>query len=309
MKDLGKFTLRIAILFVILVIVDVLVGMVFSSFRDVAYSHNKYSDCMVPEFASKDLDAQIVIVGASDAKHSYIPSMITDSTGLSCYNLGRDGSFTVYQLCLINLIAEHYTPKVIVWEIMEDCLSYDIPSDREYQSMKNLYPYYAENKFIRNVIDDMETFQPVKMRSQMLTNNSLLMEYVNSIRQNSSSDGYYPLPVSGYRYPEKAIETGYPFKAPRKEQLIKETIDLCQAKGIKIVFASAPNYSDNALKYSDCYRRLQQIAAENDIPFIDCTNMGVRFDDNTLYKDVAHLNDNGSRKYMSYFIPFLLKSI
>lgn len=306
MKDLGKFTLRLVFLFLILIIVDAVVGKAFSSFRYMAYRQNKNSDYMVPEYASRDLDAQIVIVGASDAKHSYIPSMIRDSTCLSCYNLGRDGSFTIYQLCLINLLAEHYSPKVIVWELMEDCLASDIPSDREYQSLKNLYSFYNDNVFIHNMINDMDFFQPMKMRSKLLVNNSVLMSYINSMRQTDNNlNGYYPLPNEGYIYPERISDEGYDFAAPHKEQLMKETIEKCRSKGIHIIFASAPKYTESIIKQSGCYDHLVALARDNGIPFIDSFNLKNFSDDKSLFKDVAHLNDKGAKEYMTLFIPVL----
>lgn len=261
---------------------------------------------MIPEYAMRDCDDDIVVIGASDATHTYIPSLITDSTGLSCYNLGRDGSFTVYQTCLIDLLLKHQTPKVIIWEVMEECLSSDLPSDREYQSMKNLYSFYSENKYIKAIIDEESWDQPLLMHSKMLVNNSTLMDYVNSIRAGKiEGNGYVPLPSSGYLYPEKKQEEGYSFAAPRKIELIRETIDKCKKKGVTLIFASAPKYSDNKMKHSECYLKLKALAKENQATFIDSGKYQTYFSSAELYKDVAHLNDRGARLYMSFFIPEL----
>lgn len=310
MKDFVRFLSKILILLVALAIVDVLVGFCFKGIRAWSYGKNKYSGMMVSEYAVRDLDADIVIIGASDASHTYISSMITDSTGLTCYNLGRDGSFTVYQTCLIDLLLEHQTPQVIIWEMMEECLSSDIPSDREYQSLKNLYSYYAENEFIKQIIDEESWDQPLLMQSRMFVNNSTLMDYVNSIRAgNNGNNGYIPLPSGGYIYPEKMHEEGYLFAAPRKLKLIQETFDKCKSRGVRLILASAPKYSDNAMKQSECYLRLQELASVNRIPFIDSENYQVDFNSSELFKDVAHLNDNGAKQYMKLFIPELMALI
>lgn len=306
MKDFVRFLSKILILLVALAIVDVLVGLCFKEIRAWSYKANKYSAMMLPEYAVRDLDADIVIIGASDASHSYIPSIITDNTGFTCYNLGRDGSFTVYQTCLINLLLEHYTPRIIIWEMMEECLSSDLPSAREYQSLKNLYSYYSENEYIKSIINQESWDKPLLMHSSMLVNNSTLMDYVNSVRAGRSGDnGYGPLPNTGYIYPDLKHEEGYAFAAPKKKALIQETIDKCQKHGTLLVFASAPKYSDNALKLSECYTGLKELASCNQVPFIDSERYQAAFNQAELYKDVAHLNDKGARQYMAYFIPEL----
>lgn len=47
-------------------------------------------------FISDEVDANILIFGSSRAAHHYVPSILSDSLGMSCYNCGLDGNGIIY---------------------------------------------------------------------------------------------------------------------------------------------------------------------------------------------------------------------
>ena len=47
-------------------------------------------------FISDEVDANILIFGSSRAAHHYVPSILSDSLDMSCYNCGMDGNGIIY---------------------------------------------------------------------------------------------------------------------------------------------------------------------------------------------------------------------
>ena len=65
------------------------------------YEHTHCDEIGRLNYISDSVTADIVVLGSSRALHHYVPSTITDSTGLSCYNCGfeNEGIVFHYALC------------------------------------------------------------------------------------------------------------------------------------------------------------------------------------------------------------------
>ena len=71
-------------------------------------------------------DEEILIFGSSRALHHYVPEIISDSLGMSCYNCGMNGNGILYLYSRYLMVTKRYTPKVIVYEVTN---SFDLASD------------------------------------------------------------------------------------------------------------------------------------------------------------------------------------
>ena len=299
------FLVKVLMIMAVLVVVDQGVGVAYNWLRGEALERNPYNAGMKTAFMAEKVNTDVVIVGASDASHHYISSMIQDSIGMSVYNCGKDGSFFVYQNCMINLMLERYSPKVIIWEMMEDCLSGDITSNHEYQSINLLYPYYS-NDYCHKVINEKDKYQRFRMLSQMYRNNSMLLSICKSLVTTQKNDlGYYPIANSGYVYPTMLRQEIQQNVNEDKVEMLTKTIENCRNKGVKLVLASSPGFTDGTVFSSLQFKKLEEVAADYQLPFIEYYKRQDLFRDSTLFKDVSHLNDKGARVWMSYFIPEL----
>ena len=59
---------------------------------DYMYFHAKGSSIREMNDVCLDNQYDVLIMGSSRAHHHYVPEIISDSLGLSCYNTGKDGN-------------------------------------------------------------------------------------------------------------------------------------------------------------------------------------------------------------------------
>lgn len=84
------------------------------------------------EVVEGGIDAEILIVGSSRALVHFDPDIIESKTGMTCYNLGLDGSKYSSQELVLDLYLEHNkAPKILYWSL-------DYGS---FQKMEGVYRY------------------------------------------------------------------------------------------------------------------------------------------------------------------------
>lgn len=305
-----KFVLHIIIVIGAIIIVDYLVGAMLVLLQNKSFEKNPKRFEFRAMYAIEKADDDILIVGASDASHSYISNVIEDSLNMTTYNLGKDGCFFIYQNCLINLMLERHVPRVILWEIGKNCLTASENEDREWKAIKDFYPYYRKSDYCKQLIDNRDKFQSIYMLSGLYRFNSSLLTIAEPFLFNDvvddTANGYLPLPNEGYNYPEyrvlgKAVDN----VDNEKIEILKGTLDKCKEKGIKVIFCFSPKFNSDNAEGTLQYEELKRIANQNEVSLIDYRNKAPFNTDATLFKDNAHLNDKGARLYMEYFIPEL----
>ena len=71
------------------------------------------------KYLANEVDADIVLLGTSRCNFHYVPSILSDSIGMSVYNGGIDASNCIYaHYFVLNQILLHHTPKIICLELM-----------------------------------------------------------------------------------------------------------------------------------------------------------------------------------------------
>lgn len=303
-KSYKLFILKLVIFIAILAGVDFLVGKGMDYLRISAFERHPNNVGMKASFVIEKTTDDVLIIGASDASHHYIPLMIEDSVGLTVQNCGIDGSFFLFQNCLINLTLQRYSPKMIIWQFGPNYLttSYD---RLEHQNDSKLYPYYGD-EYCRNILDEQSKTLWVKMKSGMYRNNSRLFDYVHGFFvEHRFKKGYVPIETYGYEYPSVSYEIDTCSISPKKVDVLKNTIASCNTKGVKLVFAIAPSLYSEDVYNTPQYDELLSIANEYEVPIIESRKYREYFIDSALYKDVNHLNDKGAKLWMRYFIPEL----
>lgn len=305
-----KTKIRNIILFVLaLVAIDQIGGHMLDYLRDRLFAAHPTADKTY--YTANAVDADIVIMGASNATGSYIPQQIADSTGMSCYNIAISGRFADYQCCLLRLMLRHHKPQYVLWEIGEFAFS-DYFTDMDYNGVVDIYPYYDKDDYVRSYIDRKDQWQRLRMLSRLYRHNSKLSDYL-SLEHSQNSDsllGYEPLPLTGYEYPEYREETGSvedyeaSFSQARYDT-IKHTIDYCHAQGVKVIVTSSPRYVKGSIKEGLMYKKMCQLAKECSCPYIEFLDDERFTKDNTLFHDAGHMNCRGAELYMTLFIPEL----
>ena len=103
-KSYKQFILKLVIFLAILAGVDFLVGKGMDCLRIGAFELHPNNVGMKTSFVIEKTTDDVLVIGASDASHHYIPKMIEDSIGMTVQNCGIDGSFFLFQNCLMHLL-------------------------------------------------------------------------------------------------------------------------------------------------------------------------------------------------------------
>lgn len=211
------------------------------------------------------------------------------------------------------MVLDRYTPKVIIWEIGETSLTTRYDSYKhghnEYQSIKRLFPFYGSDVCAYNTVNSVDVYQKYRMMSQSYVNNSLLLAYFRALvsKETIENNGYAPLDTLGYEYPIACIEE---FDDPinhSKLCSLEETINRCDSLGVQLIFSSSPRLYDDKVLYSEGYKLLKDVALSHSIPFAEFYSLFYNNPD--YFRDVDHMNERGTRHYMSSFIPFLKQNV
>lgn len=254
------------------------------------------------EMATEDM----LILGASPATHHYIPAQLKDSLGFTVRNLGKDGAYLYCQVCQLSLIFERYTPKVVIWDLNEDCLSHNLDWS-EFIEISDYYPYPL-NDFSKAVFTEMGAFQPLYLKSNLYRYNSKLPEYLFAfVSGRQSQAGYVPLPVEHTFTPEKTDNKVAESINQSKEALLERILIECQEKGCRAILTTSPRLADDGVQQTEQYKALCDLSERLSIPYFNYHSDPRFLDDLSLFRDTDHLNERGASFYTSILIEDLKK--
>ena len=308
-NTLWAFCLKVVLLVVILFGVDRLVGAAFVKMKDVGLANNPENMWMKTPFTVEKVDADVVVIGSSKASHHYVPQMLEDSLGMTAYNCGQDGCFFLYQNCIINMILDRYTPKMILWDIQPGSFVGEGHSN-EYQNIRYLSPYYPANTWAENYINSESPKMRYRMMSRMFAFNSKALNYVFPIVTHNSAtmNGYIPLTTEGYLYPEmcKQEETGGEVNSAYLD-LLDKTMTRCKEKGVELRMYISPEFSQKSTLTIIAENEIGKVAICNNVSFTNVHSNELFMHDATLFKDANHLNDKGARIYTSEVLQGIVR--
>jgi len=294
-----KLLLKLALFSVLMVVADILCGFAFYHLR----GHAKGGSTANCEYiANKSID-DIVILGSSRATHHYIPQIIEDSLGVTCYNCGEEGNGIVLAYGRYKQLISRYKPKLIIYEVTPSYDYLDVEPNNRY--LRYLRPYY-DQEGVSELIDDFGgELISIKMLSRMYQNTSrLLPNIIDNIIYRDNRKGFSPLygtfkPLAN----QTEIEENHPIdqkKLNYLEQLIIET----QAEHVPLWFIVSPCYEDNS--DISVYQPATSLCEKYNVPFLLFKDLEGIFDNPAFFQDRVHMNIDGAERYTS-FICSLIK--
>lgn len=286
---LGK---KLGLLLIILFVMDFTIGNILRYF----YFKQDNGLLYRTTYSMEKTKADVLIFGSSRANHHYVPEVFEKGLGLTYYNVGRDGSYILYNYAMLRSVLKRYTPKIIILDIMKKEF---MASPDSYDRLTSLLPYYKEHPEIRPIVDLKSKFEKYKLLSQIYPFNSSILTIamgnseINKKRENDR-DGYIPLTREWTDSMKTDNEHDYSLDSV-KVNAYSNFIQECQQSGTKLYIICSPyfireNHPDKSLVLA------KEIAAKNGIPFIDYS-ANPEFSDNHLFSDVDHLNNNGAIKF------------
>ena len=284
-----KYILHILLFFAIVAVMDVCFGKAY----DYMVSHAKGGSTKAEyDLLMKD-KYDVVIMGSSRATHHYIPQIIEDSLGVTCYNAGADGNGIVLMYGRYKLITQRYNPKVILYDVEP---AFDInensEDDNNRRYLASLKEYFFEPG-IKEIFTDVSWAEGVKNYSGLFRYNG---KYFNIARdftttQPHSAKGYLPLQGEMSKEPEEKENPERTLDS-LKRRCVKELATDAKSRGIEFIFIASPKYGAE----SATVQSVKDIAEDVGVPFWDYTE-DARFQKWEYFKEPMHLNDKGAREY------------
>jgi len=290
-SNLKKFLINIAIFFAILVVVDFSLGKIFH-FIQARAGGRTGTEYYVCERASED----VIIMGSSRASHHYVPEIITEKTGMSCFNAGQDGNGIILQYGRWKMLSERYSPKLLIYDVNPD---FDLCKNDNMTYVDRLKPF-CSNADVRHYVTGMYHMEELKLFSQMYRYNYKIIEMTSDCVKNGEDKlkGYIPLVgeirkevVDAPRLINKTTIDYDEIKNYYLEQLAKE----CKDKGTELVFVASPSFRGGGYGI-EAFDAVRKIAEKYDLPFLYYYES--EYSENPkIFKDSQHLNDEGAHMF------------
>lgn len=266
------------------------------------------------------LNSEIVILGNSRALYHINPKIITDSTGLSCYNLGIDGGKTaMMETRLLSLFKHNLPPKMIVHTFDHTHLGIAETIFQKHQFL----PY----------LDEKQIYEPLSRIDNRLIFDKLIplwryhgygYLYSNSIKALIKPSGREKsTSIAGFLPQDKTWNSDFEnFRNSLKGEKIKyeeydvtlgleyltKLISLCKKYKVKLVIIYPPQFYEltKLLVDDDSFiNEVDSICNANQVTYINYRDVIHRSDTVSFY-NASHLNRAGANKFSSILAQDLI---
>ena len=301
MNTYMRFFINGIIFLIILFAFDQVTGRILKHFYFTSQSGDNYKTT----YSMDSTKSEIIILGSSRASHHYIPALIEDSLNLSCFNTGRDGNFLLFSYAIFKSILKRHNPKIIILDISSGELQSQ--GERYYEGLSTLLPYYDDKPELRKIIELKGRLEPIKMLSAIYPMNSSILAILAG-----NVSGYYENNTKGYL---PLLGSSVLQLKPEFWQNISGTFDLnktnaidsmaftCNEKNIKFVIIQSPRYAIINDSIADQY--LENLGEKYSSQYWNFVNDSIFLNNPNLFKDGAHLNDEGANIFTQKIIQKL----
>lgn len=289
-----RYITYIIIFFCAVFVIDHTVGFAC----DYLYSHAKGGDSKHTYDVFNNVTADVIILGSSRALHHYVPSIIEDSTGLSCYNCACDNQGIINMYGRYKMVSKREKPKYVICEIFP---SLDIYKDVDNIKYLNSFKPFRDNPELAEIIKDYSPLEYLKTNSFIYRYNTyifqLLKDYTKSARLYadkgfSPSKGRMNYNPEPYKEVIGEIDT---FKVKYIHKLVEAT----KKDNVSLIFSTSPRYEADDNK---SYALIKEICTNYGIPFVSFYTDSLFRYKREFYKDSSHLNETGAFEYTKLFV-------
>lgn len=250
-------------------------------------------------------EAQLMVFGSSHAASHYVPEVLEDELGLSCYNAGVLGQQILFHKTLQAIVLDRVTPEVIVLDVDPGTLYEAVET---YDRLADLRPFYFRYpRIIGPVLELQSPIESLFLRSRLYQYNSTLAHVVRyGLSPQPDAKGYradYGTMIPPTFEEERdeldgtrASTVGRRLDAVMVEALERFALDARQ-KGAKVFYVVSPGALPYDVEENASYRAIREVAERLQVPLFDFRNHPAFMRRYDLYVDFGHLNDTGARQY------------
>lgn len=283
------FFKKILLFGVIVLAIDMAVGCLFPIF----IAHVKGGDTMRDKYICNETSEDILVFGSSRALRHYNPVIISDSTGLSCYNCGQGGNGVILNYARLQQVTERYAPKYIIYDVLPE---YDLlAGDDNHKYLERLKAFY-DKKGVEEVFESVDPTEKYKMLSRMYRYNSRFVQIISDcIRplMSMGTNGFRPfygemIDIKDKTEPDKPA----PVFDSLKLQYFNRLADFSSRS--RLIFVVSPIWGGMDERDLAPVKRLCE---QHGIPLIDFSNDSKYVHVNKYFFDTPHLNSVGADEF------------
>lgn len=296
-----RFLVNILLFFLAVAAADICFGKCCDLLRD----RSKSGIAGTERFIQDEMSCDVLVGGSSRGLNHYVPSVIEDSLGLSCYNLseGAAGIFLFY--ARYRSIVQRYTPKLVIYEYTPLFDLYDCDDVIFLDRLKLLAGKPAADSVIHS-IDKAERF---KLLSSFYRYNTRFIQLAMDSLKEQPSDtlsGFVPV----YGCMEKEPETG-PWQQsdkvdPLKLKYLESFLSDASSRGIDVIVSFSPLY--HTCVPSDL-SAIRGICERYGAVFVDFHSDEAFVHDRSKFLNVGHMNYDAAKEYTSEFCRYIKQNV
>lgn len=300
-KNMKKFIIKVACFFAMIALIDCIAGIVFPYL----VSNPKGGDNGRNNYICLKTNEDILIFGSSRAIHHYHPSIISDSTGMTCYNCGQDGNGIILNYGRLLMIDKRYKPKMIIYDVQN---IFDLTAGEDNHKYLAWLKAYYDHEGIDSIFDSVDSTERYKMMSNLYRYNSKCVQIVSDCihpMQSLGINGYRPLTakMDTMKIIRKASSSiSVPQWDSLKINYLNKFID--KTKDTKLIFVISPIWY--GMDESQ-YKIIKTICQERGIPFYDFANNPKYVHRNEYFKDGGHMNNVGAEEFTRDLMKMMKK--
>lgn len=306
-----KYLLKIAFFFALMAVIDVVSGFAFQFFTSKAKYGDTYKNNYIANISTDD----VIILGSSHAARHYVPSVIQDSLGLSCYNCGEPGCGIIPAYARYKMIAERKKPRLVIYEATP---GYDYFVSDDYSKYLGRIRQYSNKEAVAEMYETLgDDLEPMRLMSSLYRNNSNIVQNIMDLVVPSKNNyGYEPLYG---KITKEAVES-------RKETQVEKDIKSreidslklsyverlfadTKSNGVSIICIVSPSFCSRAEEEKGDYLPVIELCKKYNIPYVDYDNYEGITGEMELFQDFGHMNDKGARIFTASLTPFLKQSL
>lgn len=258
------------------------------------------------EILSGNINADLVVLGSSNASVHLSPSVLDSVLKTKTYNLGINGyNFLMQEQKFDLFTANNSAPDFVIHVVGPTTLS-----RRDTLKFKKQFLPYISNPILRKVLQKYEGLRLldyylplIRYRGRAKLMKSGFLEFAN-IRHYSDAkrNGFRSFDLEWSPEPSEVFRSGYPNRMVVDDEVIKQYhqfIQDQQAKGVKLFMVNSPfycvdqKYISNLDSINNIY---SEISSTYGLPYWDYTQDSLSCDTSN-FMEYNHLNTTGAMKF------------
>lgn len=286
-----KYILHIVLFFGIVAVVDIGFGKMCNLLED----HAKGGLIKRIKQTAMIQDADVVIMGSSRAHHHYVPSVLSDSLGMTVYNAGVDGNGIVLAKGLYDMMAKRYSPKVIIYDV-EPCFDINVYAEdgNNTRYIGSLRPYVSDSD-VSDIINRIDPSERYKNLSAMFRYNSKIVDLVKDqvVVGDYTEDGFAPMYGEMKENPDiTAKGLAAPIDTVKLE-IMEEFIASVSNSNTRLIVVASPRYGAVS---SEVFEPVRKLCAKYEVVLWDYYS-DFTFQQKYLFKEPSHMNGSGAIEF------------